>query len=106
MSELLQRLEAAIIERRGASPDSSYVASLFAKGREKIAQKVTELVQPLARRTCLSLVERGLSEIPYRQEHTERKNQHPGDQVAVFVPERLEGVDLFLLLQVELCGHI
>jgi phosphoribosyl-ATP pyrophosphohydrolase len=42
MSDLLQRLEAEIIARRGASPDSSYVASLFAKGREKIAQKVGE----------------------------------------------------------------
>ncbi len=42
MSDLLQRLEAAIIARRAASPDSSYVASLFAKGREKIAQKVGE----------------------------------------------------------------
>ena len=42
MSERLHRLEAKIIERRGASPDSSYVASLFAKGRHKIAQKVGE----------------------------------------------------------------
>ena len=42
MSEILDRLEASIAERRGASPDSSYVASLFAKGREKIAQKVGE----------------------------------------------------------------
>ena len=42
MSEVLDRLEALIAERRGASPDSSYVASLFAKGREKIAQKVGE----------------------------------------------------------------
>ncbi len=42
MSEILERLEASIIQRRGASPDSSYVASLFAKGREKIAQKVGE----------------------------------------------------------------
>ena len=42
MSEILGRLEASIAERRGASPDSSYVASLFAKGREKIAQKVGE----------------------------------------------------------------
>ena len=42
MSEILQRLEAAIIARRGASPGSSYVASLFAKGREKIAQKIGE----------------------------------------------------------------
>jgi len=42
VSEVLLRLEALIAERRGASPDSSYVASLFAKGREKIAQKVGE----------------------------------------------------------------
>lgn len=42
MSEILERLEASIMQRRGASPDSSYVASLFAKGREKIAQKVGE----------------------------------------------------------------
>ncbi len=42
MSEILDRLEASIAERRGALPDSSYVASLFAKGREKIAQKVGE----------------------------------------------------------------
>ena len=42
MSEVLLRLEALIAERRGASPDSSYVASLFAKGRKKIAQKVGE----------------------------------------------------------------
>jgi phosphoribosyl-ATP pyrophosphohydrolase len=42
MSELLQRLEAAIAARRGGSPESSYVASLFAKGRQKIAQKVGE----------------------------------------------------------------
>lgn len=42
MSDILHRLEASIAARRGASPDSSYVASLFAKGREKIAQKVGE----------------------------------------------------------------
>ena len=42
MSEVLLRLEALIAERREASPESSYVASLFAKGREKIAQKVGE----------------------------------------------------------------
>jgi phosphoribosyl-ATP pyrophosphohydrolase len=42
MRDTLDRLEAVIAERRGASPDSSYVASLFAKGREKIAQKVGE----------------------------------------------------------------
>ena len=42
MSEILGRLEALIAERRGTSPGSSYVASLFAKGREKMAQKVGE----------------------------------------------------------------
>ena len=42
MTEILDRLEMSISERRRASPDSSYVASLFAKGREKIAQKVGE----------------------------------------------------------------
>lgn len=42
MSEALNRLENIIVKRRSASPDSSYVASLFAKGREKIAQKVGE----------------------------------------------------------------
>ena len=42
MRNTLNRLETVIAERRGASADSSYVASLFAKGREKIAQKVGE----------------------------------------------------------------
>ena len=42
MRDTLDRLEAVIAERRAASSDSSYVASLFAKGREKIAQKVGE----------------------------------------------------------------
>lgn len=42
MRDTLERLEQVIAERRGASADSSYVASLFAKGREKIAQKVGE----------------------------------------------------------------
>lgn len=42
MSDILDRLEASIKLRRGASPDSSYVSSLFAKGREKMAQKVGE----------------------------------------------------------------
>lgn len=42
MSDIIARLEEIIAERRGAPADSSYVASLFAKGREKIAQKVGE----------------------------------------------------------------
>lgn len=42
MRDTLNRLEQVIAERRGASADTSYVASLFAKGREKIAQKLGE----------------------------------------------------------------
>lgn len=38
----IARLEAVIASRRVAGDASSYVASLFAKGREKIAQKVGE----------------------------------------------------------------
>ena len=40
--DLLSALEATIRARRGADPDSSYVARLFAKGRAKIAQKLGE----------------------------------------------------------------
>ena len=40
--ESLARLEATIRARRDADPASSYVASLFAKGRPKIAQKLGE----------------------------------------------------------------
>ncbi|MFC6619972.1 phosphoribosyl-ATP diphosphatase [Novosphingobium panipatense] len=40
--DTLARLEATIAERRLASPDTSYVAKLTAKGVEKIAQKVGE----------------------------------------------------------------
>jgi phosphoribosyl-ATP pyrophosphohydrolase len=42
MRDTLDRLEAVIAQRRDASADGSYVASLFAKGRDKIAQKVGE----------------------------------------------------------------
>jgi phosphoribosyl-ATP pyrophosphohydrolase len=42
MRDTLARLEHTIAQRSNAAPDSSYVASLFAKGREKIAQKVGE----------------------------------------------------------------
>ncbi len=42
MNDIISRLESLIADRRGAAADSSYVASLFAKGREKIAQKVGE----------------------------------------------------------------
>ncbi|MBA2919057.1 phosphoribosyl-ATP diphosphatase [Sphingomonas sp. MAH-20] len=38
----LARLTATIRARRGADPDTSYVARLLAQGRERIAQKVGE----------------------------------------------------------------
>lgn len=40
--DTLARLEQVIAERRTASPDSSYVAKLNAKGIEAVAQKVGE----------------------------------------------------------------
>ncbi len=42
MTPTLSRLEDTIQTRRTADPASSYVASLFAKGRGKIAQKLGE----------------------------------------------------------------
>lgn len=42
MRDTLARLEQIIAARASAASDSSYVASLFAKGRGKIAQKVGE----------------------------------------------------------------
>ena len=42
MADTLHTLEATIARRRSADPASSYVASLFAKGRAKIAQKLGE----------------------------------------------------------------
>jgi phosphoribosyl-ATP pyrophosphohydrolase len=42
LSETLARLEATIASRKGADPASSYVASLFARGRPKIARKFGE----------------------------------------------------------------
>ena len=41
-TEFLNTLEAIIAQRKNAAPESSYVASLFAKGINKIAQKVGE----------------------------------------------------------------
>ena len=40
--QVLERLFAVIESRRGADPESSYTARLFAKGTPKIAQKVGE----------------------------------------------------------------
>jgi phosphoribosyl-ATP pyrophosphohydrolase len=42
MADTLARLEATILSRKGADPKSSYVASLFAKGRPRIARKLGE----------------------------------------------------------------
>lgn len=48
MSDVLERLARVIEERKTASPDSSYVASLHAKGLDavlkKIGEEATELV--------------------------------------------------------------
>jgi phosphoribosyl-ATP pyrophosphohydrolase len=42
MTDILTRIEKQIVENRLADPSVSYVASLFAKGRGKIAQKLGE----------------------------------------------------------------
>ena len=41
-TDVLARLYAAIEARRGADPEESYTARLFARGPEKIAQKLGE----------------------------------------------------------------
>ena len=40
--EVLHRLQATLNERKGAAPDSSYVASLYAKGTDSICKKIAE----------------------------------------------------------------
>ena len=40
--DILERLERAIAARRGADPNSSYVASLNARGLDQILKKVAE----------------------------------------------------------------
>jgi len=42
MTTTLEQLESTINARRGADPSTSYVASLFARGMPKIAQKLGE----------------------------------------------------------------
>ncbi|MEH6757300.1 MAG: phosphoribosyl-ATP diphosphatase [Parasphingorhabdus sp.] len=42
MTNILQNLEATILKRRDADPTDSYVASLRAKGRSKMAEKLGE----------------------------------------------------------------
>lgn len=41
-ANILSTLEKTLHARKGADPDTSYVASLYAKGSRKIAQKVGE----------------------------------------------------------------
>jgi phosphoribosyl-ATP pyrophosphohydrolase len=40
--EVIRRVQQTLVERRGAPPDSSYVASLYAKGTDAICKKVAE----------------------------------------------------------------
>ena len=42
MSDILSQLHDVLESRKGADPDSSYVASLYAKGLNKILEKVGE----------------------------------------------------------------
>jgi phosphoribosyl-ATP pyrophosphohydrolase len=42
MSDILQQLSEVLETRKSADPDSSYVASLYAKGLDKILKKVGE----------------------------------------------------------------
>jgi len=42
MSDILQQLAAVLEDRKGADPDSSYVASLYAKGLDAILKKIGE----------------------------------------------------------------
>jgi phosphoribosyl-ATP pyrophosphohydrolase len=42
MSDVLEQLSQTLAERRQADPESSYVASLYAKGTDAICKKVAE----------------------------------------------------------------
>lgn len=42
MSDILKKLAAALEARKGASPDGSYVAGLYAKGIDAILKKIGE----------------------------------------------------------------
>lgn len=43
--EILKKLYEVLLERKGADPESSYVASLYDKGTKKITEKVIEEAQ-------------------------------------------------------------
>ncbi len=40
--EVIHRIGATLVERKGAAPDSSYVAGLYAKGTDAICKKIAE----------------------------------------------------------------
>lgn len=42
MSDILKELTAVLEQRKNAAPDSSYVASLYAKGQDAILKKIGE----------------------------------------------------------------
>jgi len=42
MTDILKELSIVLEQRKGASPDSSYVASLYAKGLDAILKKIGE----------------------------------------------------------------
>ena len=42
MSDILDRLSRVLEERKGADPDSSYVAGLYSKGTDAILKKIGE----------------------------------------------------------------
>src|SRR5689334_4187744 len=42
MSDILQKLASTLAARKGAAPDSSYVAGLYAKGVDAILKKIGE----------------------------------------------------------------
>ena len=48
MSEILDQLNATILERRNSSPDQSYTAKLLSQGAEKCAKKFGEEAVELA----------------------------------------------------------
>ena len=61
MSDILEKLEAALEERKQADPDTSYVASLHAKGLDKILKKVGEE----ATETIIAAVEHNREQVVY-----------------------------------------
>lgn len=58
-TDIFDRLFGVIESRRGKDPETSYVASLFAEGRRRIAQKVGEE----ATETVIAAVARGKEEV-------------------------------------------